>query len=146
MTVDTTKPADPFDPPSPVVVPTPTVPVSSVDVAPTLTLFGPEILKISSTETLLRLIVESTGPGTVQATLGSATLGTLKVRGGNNDLRFKLPGALLKTLRRAAAAGNVLTLTPTAPNGTTVGQAVTRTVQVQAAVKTLRAKPTKRHK
>ena len=59
------------------------------------------------------------------------------VLGGNNDLRFKLPSQLLKVLRvrRTAGASNLLTLTPTAPNGTTVGTAVTRTVQVTPAAK-----------
>lgn len=130
MTVDTTKPASPVGPPDPISVTTPVVPVSGADVAPMLDLFGPEVLKLSPAETQLRLIVESNGPGTVKAALGSTVLGTVSVRGGNNDLRFKLPGALLRALRRAAATANLLTLTPTAPNGTTVGQAVTRTIQV----------------
>jgi hypothetical protein len=39
---------------------------------------------------------------------------------------------MLHRLRRAASAGNILTLTPVSPNGTTIGQAVTRTVSVLA--------------
>jgi hypothetical protein len=39
---------------------------------------------------------------------------------------------MLRRLRRAAAAGNTLTLTPVSPNGTTIGQAVTRTISVLA--------------
>jgi hypothetical protein len=142
MSVDTSTPATPFATPDPVFMPTPNVPVSSADVAPTLSLFGPQILKLGSSDTQLRLIVESTGQGTVRATLGSTTLGTLSIRGGNNDLRFKLPSKLLKVLRlrRAAVAANVLTLTPTAPNGTTVGMPVTRTVQLAPAAKAKRRK------
>jgi hypothetical protein len=122
-------------PPDPAFTPTPVVPVSSVDVAPTLFLFGPELLKLSPTETQIRLIVESNGEGTVQAKLGSVVLGTLPVRGGNNDLRFKLPAGLLSALRRSASTGNVLTLTPVSASGSVTGQAVTRTVSVLAAVK-----------
>lgn len=132
MTVDTSTPATPFAAPDPVFMPTPTVPVTSADVAPTLTLFGPQILKLAAGTTQLRLIVDSSGQGSVQATLGSTTLGTLTIRGGNNDLRFTLPSSLLRALRRSAAAGNVLTLTPSSPSGTP-GQAVTRTVQLARA-------------
>jgi hypothetical protein len=106
--------------------------VSSADVAPTLVLFGPEILRLSSVDTRLRLIVESGSQGTVQAKIGSIVLGTLPIRAGNNDLRFKLPSGMLHRLRRAAAAGNILTLTPVSPNGTTIGQAVTRSISVLA--------------
>jgi hypothetical protein len=104
--------------------------VTAADVAPTLFLFGPEILSVTPQDTQLRLIVESNGSGSVQIKLGSVVLGTVPVRGGNNDLRVKLPSGLLRALRRAASASNVLTLTPTSPNGTTTGQAVTRTVSV----------------
>ncbi len=93
--------------------------VSSADIAPTLSLFGPEVLKLSNLETQLRLIVESNNQGAVQAKLGTVVLGTLPIRAGNNDLRFKLPPGVLRTLRRVASASNVLTLTPTSPNGST---------------------------
>jgi hypothetical protein len=122
--------ATPSAPPDPVGTVTPVIQVSSADVAPTLNLFGPEILKLSPVDTLLRLIVESGSQGTVQAKLGTVVLGTASIRAGNNDVRFKLPAGMLRALRRSAAAGNVLTLTPISPNGTTIGQAVTRTVSV----------------
>ena len=124
--------ATPSGPPDPVGTTTPVIQVSSVDVAPTLTLFGPEILRLSSVDTQLRLIVESGSQGTVQAKFGAVVLGTAPIRAGNNDVRFKLPPGMLRTLRRSAAAGSVLTLTPISPNGTTIGQAVTRTVSVLA--------------
>ena len=111
---------------------TPVIQVTSADVAPTLFLFGPEILRLTSVDTLLRLIVESGSEGTVQAKLGSVVLGTASIRAGNNDVRFKLPAGMLRALRRSASAGNILTLTPFSPNGTTMGQAVTRTVSVLA--------------
>jgi hypothetical protein len=131
LTVKTTH-TTPIAPPDPVFTTTPVVPVSFADVAPTLLLFGPEVLRLSSKETQLRLIVQSNGPGSVQAKLGSVVLGTVNVRGGNNDLRFKLPAGLLRTLRRAASAGNTLTLTPYSASGSITGQAVTRTVNVLA--------------
>jgi hypothetical protein len=144
LTVKATQ-ATPVAPPEPAFTTTPAIPVTSVDVAPTLFLFGPELLKLSATDTQLRLIVQSNGQGTVQAKLGSVVLGTLPVRGGNNDLRFKLPAGLLLTLRRAAAAGNVLTLTPVSQSGVVTGDAVTRTVSVLTAPhKVAKHKATKR--
>jgi hypothetical protein len=134
LTVKTSQ-ATPVAPPDPAFTTTPVIPVSSVDVAPTLFLFGPELLRLSPTETQLRLIVESNGQGSVQAKLGSIVLGTLPVRGGNNDLRFKLPAGVLRALRRSASAGNVLTLTPISASGSVTGQAVTRTVSVLGAAK-----------
>jgi len=130
MTVDTTKTTTPVAPPDSIFAPTPDVPTSAADVAPTLTLFGPEVMRISSTDTQLRLIVESSGQGSVQARLGTTSLGTFSIRGGNNDLRMKLPTNVLRALRRSAAAGNVLTLTPVSPNGAATGTAVTREVHV----------------
>lgn len=148
MTVDVNTPATPFATPDPVFTPTPTVPVNSTDVAPTLSLFGPEVLKLASGETQLRLIAESTGEGSVTAAIGSTILGKASLRGGNNDLRFKLPASLLTRLRRAAAAGNVLTLTPSSPSGV-AGQAVTRTVQIAPGAKAkakVKARVVKRRK
>jgi hypothetical protein len=104
--------------------------VTTADVAPTLFLFGPEILRLSSADTKLRLIVESGSEGTVQAKLGTVVLGTASIRAGNNDVRFKLPAGVLRAVRRSTAAGNILTLTPISPNGTTIGQAVTRTISM----------------
>jgi hypothetical protein len=132
LSIDPTTQATPSGPPAPVGTATPVIQVSSADIAPTLSLFGPEVLKLSNLETQLRLIVESNNQGAVQAKLGTVVLGTLPIRAGNNDLRFKLPPGVLRTVRRAASASNVLTLTPTSPNGSTIGQAVTRTVSVLA--------------
>jgi hypothetical protein len=129
LTVKATQ-ATPVAPPDPVVTVTPVIPVTSADVAPTLFLFGPEVLKLSANETQLRLIVQSSGPGSVQAKLGTVVLGTVTVRGGNNDLRFKLPAGALRRLRRTASADNILTLTPVSATGSVTGQAVTRTVSV----------------
>lgn len=133
LSIDPTKPTTPSNPPKPIFVPTPVIPVTSADVAPTLFLFGPAILKLSAKDVQIRLIVESNGPGSVQAKLGSFALGTVTLRGGNNDLRFKLPSGALAKLRRSASASNVLTLTPVSSNGSATGQSVTRTVRVAPA-------------
>jgi hypothetical protein len=94
--------------------------------------FGPELLTLSVSAPTIRLIVDSSGPGTVTATLGATTLGTGTLRAGNNDLRFTVPKDMLASFRRAAANGNVLTLTPMSPSGTSAGLPVTRQVVIAA--------------
>ena len=123
-------------PPPPVVVTSPVVSVSSLDVAPTITVFGPELLKLSATDSQIRLIVSASGEGLVSARLGSLALGTANLRAGNNDLRFTVPKGVLATVRRSAVASNVLTLTPTSANGAAAGTPVTRTISVTPAKKT----------
>ncbi len=132
LSVDPTSVATPSNPPDPVGTTTPVIQVTAADVAPTLVLFGPEILRLSSVDTRLRLIVQSGSEGTIQAKIGSVVLGTAAIRAGNNDVRFKLPTGMLRALRRSASAGRLLTLTPVSPNGTTIGQAVTRSISVLA--------------
>jgi hypothetical protein len=121
----------PATPPPPVVVTSPVVPVSTLDLAPTIAVFGPQLLKLSATTSQIRLIVNASGQGLVTATLGSLSLGTANLRAGNNDVRFTVPKGALATLRRSAAASNVLTLTPAAATGTATGPSVTRTISVE---------------
>src|SRR5204862_7267948 len=130
LSVQPDKPATASGPPTQYFVPTPVLTVTPTDAAPTLTLFGPEILKLSATQTQLRLIVESSGQGTVRGRLGSVDLGSVAIRGSNNDVRFKLPKSALSSLRRSAAASNVLTLTPVSATGGATGTPVTRTIQL----------------
>jgi len=120
--------------PAPVVVNTPVVVASGAEVAPTLALFGPEILRLTASQTRLRLIVESNGVGAVRARLGSVDLGTVKVRAGANDLRFTLPKRVLRSLRRSSAATR-LTLTPLSTSGAVTGTPVVRSVRVAAPKK-----------
>ncbi len=140
LAVDTTKLTTPTPPPNPVSVNTPVVPVGAADVAPTLELFGPEILKLSATQTQLRLIVSSNGPGSVRGKLGSVDLGKVAIRGGSNDVRFTLPKNVLKSLRRSASASNVLTLTPLSSDGSASGAPLVRKVSVAAPKKPARRK------
>jgi hypothetical protein len=140
LAVDTTKLAAPTPPPNPVSLNTPVVPAGAADVAPTLELFGPEILKLSSTETQLRLIVSSNGPGSVRGRLGSVDLGKVAIRGGANDVRFTLPKNVLRSLRRSASASNVLTLTPVSSDGSAAGAPLVRKVSVARPKKPARRK------
>jgi hypothetical protein len=116
-----------------------TVPASSV--VPAISIFGPELLKLSADSQQIRLIVESSGEGSVTAALGSAALGSGTLRPGENDLRFAVPKGMLSTLRRSAAAGAiVLTLTPTSFDGKATGPAVTQQVSITPAKEAAPAK------
>jgi hypothetical protein len=127
LSVDLTKPVATAIPPDPVSVNTPVVPVDSVSLAPTISVFGPELITLSAASRQLRLIVESNGEGQLQAAVGSISLGNATLRPGNNDVRFTLPASLFASFR-AAALTNVLTLTPVSSNGAATGQPVTRTL------------------
>jgi hypothetical protein len=129
----------PSIPPPPISVWGPVVPVTSAEVPPTVTVYGPELLKLAATNAQIRLIVESNGEGSLQASLGSVALGAGALRPGSNDLRFTVPAALLNSLRRSSAVANVLTLTPVSADGVSKGTPVTR--QVSIAPPKAQAKP-----
>jgi hypothetical protein len=114
--------------PTPAPIADPVTVVPTADVAPAITVLAPLLLHVDAVKRTLRLIVEASGQGKVRATLGGVDLGSPAVRPGNNDLRFAIPKSLLTRLRRAAAAGNVLTLTPVSTSGAATGRAVTRQV------------------
>jgi hypothetical protein len=140
-------PITPVIPPNPVFVTGPVISVGSSDIAPSITVFGPQLLKLSKTDTQVRLIIGASGQGQVSAKLGTLALGKVSLRAGNNDVRFTIPKGTLGTLavvRGSAGAPNVLTLTPTSADGTTTGAAVTRTISVgpdkPSVTKTLAAK------
>ena len=129
-------------PPPPVTTTSPVVSVSSADVAPTIEVFGPQLLTLSATASQIRLIVNASGEGLLSAALGSLALGTVSLRAGNNDVRFTVPKGTLSAVRRSASPSNVLTLTPTATSGAVTGTSVTRTITVAPTAK----KPTKKTK
>jgi hypothetical protein len=135
VTVDKNTPATAVAPPSPTSIWGTTVPVPTADAAPSIDVFGPELLQLSADDPTIRLIVESSGPGMLTATLGSTVLGTGSLRSGNNDLRFAVPKGMLTSLRRAAADANVLTLTPVASTGGATGAPVMLHVAIEAALK-----------
>jgi len=152
LSVDTTKPATTSAAPLPVSIWGPVVSAPSSDAPPAITVYGPELLRLSATQRQIRLIVESSGSGTLQAAIGSTALGAGSLRPGNNDLRFTVPASLIASLRRQAAT-NLLTLTPVSPSGAVTGQPVTRQVAFAAvkapakhAVKRAAKSPPKKHK
>jgi hypothetical protein len=142
MTVDTKTLATATPAPAPASIWGTTVPVPTADVPPSIDVFGPELIRLSAADPTIRLIVQSSGPGVLQATLGSTVLGTGSLRSGNNDLRFAVPKGMLTSLRRSAVDANVLTLTPVSPTGGATGTPMTRHVEIAAAPK---AKKTAKH-
>jgi hypothetical protein len=132
LSVDLTKPITATPPPPPLTLPG-VVAAPAAAVAPTIDVFGPELLTLPASTQQVRLIVASSGEGSLQAQIGSYSLGTQKLRGGNNDVRFTLPKGMLTALRRSAAAASLLTLTPSAANGTVTGTAVTRKISITPA-------------
>jgi hypothetical protein len=112
------------------------------DPAPTLKVYAPEVLRVSTKTRLLRFVVFSSGDGKLAATLGATGLGSASLRPGNNDIRFVLPTQLFKSLRTKSAS-NVLSLTSQSPSGTK-GTTFTRRVVVQVPPKP-KKKATKKH-
>jgi hypothetical protein len=132
ITVDTNTPASSTQAPDPASIWGTTVPVPTADIPPSIDVFGPELLQLSAKSPTIRLIIDSSGPGIVNAALGATVLGSYSLRAGNNDVRFAVPKSMLTSLRRSASAANVLTLTPMSASGNVVGQAVTRHVVITA--------------
>jgi hypothetical protein len=132
-------PAAATDPPPGVhVIGTPISAPSSTP-APTLNIYAPEVLRVSSKTRLLRFVVFSSGDGKLGAVLGSTGLGSATLRSGNNDVRFVLPTKLFQSLR-AKSSSDLLQLTSESPSGTK-GATFTRRVVVQKP-----PKPTKKKK
>lgn len=127
LTVDTTKLANPVGPPAPIYTGQ-TVAVSGGDVAPSIFVYGAQLIRVSAASRTVRLIVFSSGSGRLEARLGGSQLGSVALRAGNNDIRFRLPADTVKALRKtsaAAATGSQLTLTSVSSGGTK-GAVVTR--------------------
>jgi hypothetical protein len=120
LTVDTSTPTAATLPPTPVYT-GPTVAAPATDVAPTIFVYGAELIRVSTVDRMIRLIVFSSGEGSLQASAGTTNLGTFQLRAGNNDVRFKLPQSLVDTLRKPAskrdASSSVLTLKCLSPAG-----------------------------
>jgi hypothetical protein len=149
LTVDLNSPTAATLPPDPLFT-GPTVAAPTADVAPTITVYGAEIVRVSTADRMIRLIVYSSGDGALKASAGTINLGTYTLRAGNNDIRFKLPQSLVNSLRKpagATAAGpSVLTLKCVSPAGV-AGATVARKITVfqplavkQAAAKKAAAK------
>jgi hypothetical protein len=135
LTVDRSRPAAASEAPTPVKVVGPVVNVPSSEPAPDLSLYAPELIRVSSRTRVLRFVVFSSGSGTLKATIGSSWLGSSNLHAGNNDVRFVLPSRLLRTLKKTSTPSNVLTVTSFSPSGTQ-GESMTRRVALQPAKKT----------
>jgi hypothetical protein len=127
--VDPNTPAAPSAPPPGVTVIGTPISAPTTDPAPTLKIYAPEVIKVSSKTRLLRFVVFSSGDGQLGAVLGSTGLGSAALRSGNNDVRFVLPTQLFKSLS-AKSSSNVLQLTSESPSGAK-GATFTRHVVVQ---------------
>jgi hypothetical protein len=127
--VDPNTPATPSAPPPGVHVIGAPISAPTTDPAPSLKIYAPEVLKVSSKTRLLRFVVFSSGDGKLGAVLGSTGLGSAALRGGNNDVRFVLPTQLFQSLRTKSTS-NVLQLTSQSPSGVK-GATFTRHVVVQ---------------
>ena len=142
LKVDFSKPASPTAPPPGAHVIGAVVTAPATDPAPTLKVYAPEVLRVSTKTRLLRFVVFSSGDGKLQAALGSTGLGSAALRSGNNDVRFVLPTQLFKSLR-ARSVSNVLALTSQSPTGAK-GATFTRKVVVQTPPKP-KKRPKKKH-
>jgi hypothetical protein len=141
--VDPNTPAAPSDPPPGAhVIGTP-ISAPTSDPAPTLNVYAPEVLHVSSKTRVLRFVVFSSGDGRLGAVLGSTGLGSAALRSGNNDVRFVLPTQLFKSLRTKSSS-NVLQMTSESPSGTR-GATFTRRVVVQTPPKPKKKTAKKKH-
>lgn len=131
LTVDTSTVATPAAPPNPLYV-GPTVSGPAGEVPPSIFVYGAELVRVPAATRVVRLIVFSSGSGSLRAVVAGKALGTAPLRAGNNDLRFKLPASLLGAAR--TAANRTLTLTSLSTAGA-VGAVVTRKLAVLAAPK-----------
>jgi hypothetical protein len=142
VTVDKSRPASATEAPAGVKITGPVIQTPASDPAPELTLYAPELIRVSAKTRLLRFIVFSSGNGALKATLGSTWLGSAGLHAGSNDVRYILPTRLLNSLRKTNTPANVLLLTSYSPGGTQ-GASATRRVAMKPVPK---PKPKKRRK
>ena len=115
LTVDLSTPTA-ATPPPPAAFTGPIVAAPTADAVPSISVYGAQIIRVSTVDRMVRLIVFSTGDGQLQASAGTTNLGTYQLRAGNNDVRFKLPQSIVNALRKPAASGaNASTLDAQVP-------------------------------
>lgn len=97
--------------------------------APTIRLYGPEVMSISGSQRRVTLVVYSNGTGKVEISIAGVNLGTYAVRVGYNKIRVTVP----KSQIRRAPGGRIRTgklqlvltsLSPSGGRGMTVRQAL----------------------
>jgi hypothetical protein len=115
--------------------------VSSTDGVPSISVFGPLLLSLPATAKQLEVVVQASNVGALRATLGSLDLGQKKLVTGTNVVTYALPAGVLQKLRTsAAAAANVLTLSPLSSDGKVTGTPVSLKVTVQPVKKKTKKK------
>ena len=138
LTVDYSQPAAPKGPPDAFYT-GPSTPAETAELAPAIFVYGAQVIRVSAATRLVRLIVFSSGAGKLQAAAGSTLLGTVALRAGNNDVRFRLPASMVESLRKTSGlriSSSVLTLTSLSTAGA-AGAKVARKLAV-APVKTVK--------
>lgn len=122
----------PSAPPVPAYV-GPVTAAPTVDAAPSILVHGAELVRVPAATRTVRLLVFSSGAGQLRAKVGDLDLGVVTLRAGNNDVRFVLPAATVKGLRRVKSVletqDAVLSLTSLSPQGA-AGETVTRKLVV----------------
>jgi hypothetical protein len=131
LAIDRTQEATATPPPDPVKIPGQAIDAGSGE-APRIQVFGPQLIHIGAGSRQLRVIVQSSDTGALQAALGSVALGSARLRAGSNDVRFSLPDRAVRALRTTSTASNALTLTPVSSGGA-AGKAVLRKVVIERA-------------
>ena len=102
------------------------------DVAPSIHVYGAQVIRVAAASRTIRLIVFSSGPGKLRAHVAGNCSGRSQLRAGNNDVRFKLPATSIKALRKTSAVRakpSLLTLTSLSAAGAK-GKSVTRRLTV----------------
>ena len=110
----------------------PTVPGSVTQFAPSIRFYGAQLVRVSSADRLVRLILFASGDGKLQVALGGKVLGVHTLRAGNNQIKFRLPASTVKSLRSTAgkrASASLLTLTSLSTTGTK-GASINRKVVI----------------
>ena len=97
--------------------------------APTIRLYGPQLMTVTAKSRRLTLVVYANGSGTVEISVGGVSLGTYGVRAGYNRLRVTVPQSQLRRapgsrIRPGRLQLLVTSLSPSGGRGMTVRQAL----------------------
>lgn len=117
ITIDTSTVGAGSSAPPQVAMPGTVVAAPTQDVVPTIDLLGPAVIHVDGNDTGVRVVLDSSGPGKVQVSLGTISLGTFNLRAGTNVVDVALSGPAEQALVGARTAGMTMTLTPLALPG-----------------------------
>ena len=105
------------------------VPAPDGTLAPTIRLYGPEVMSISGEQRRVTLVLYSNDSGKVEFTLAGVSLGTYSVRAGYNKIRVTVPKGQIRRapggrIRTARMQLLVTAMSPSGGRGMTVRQAL----------------------